>query len=224
MMSIETGIIRILDGKIEIKLPEQAEILNPNDLIEYLQKNLKIHLFRKTSQGTYCAEYNSILEYKTIYEEIRSHAKFMNEALSEAYKGIARNDGGPFGAVVVMNGQIIGKGHNNVLLNNDPTAHGEITAIRDACKNFGEPHLDGAVLYTTSYPCPMCLAAMMWAHIDTFYYGCTIEDAKRIGFDDSKFYHRFNDTKSGGIKNIQIMHDECIQLFDYYESLDHETY
>ena len=157
-------------------------------------------------------------------EDAANHIKFMNEALSEAYNGIARGDGGPFGSVVVMNGQIIGRGHNNVLLNNDPTAHGEITAIRNACKNFGKPHLDGAVLYTTSYPCPMCLAAMMWAHIDTFYYGCTIEDAKKIGFDDSEFYHRFNDTKSGGIKNIQIMHDECLQLFDYYESLDHETY
>ena len=223
-MSVETGIIRISDGSVRIYLSGRAETVKPDDIMEYIKKNLKIDVYRKTTQGTNYTGYSSIIEYKKLYEDARNHIKFMNEALSEAYKGIGRNDGGPFGSVVVMNGQIIGKGHNNVLLNSDPTAHGEITAIRDACKNFGRPHLDGAVLYTTSYPCPMCLAAMMWAHIDTFYYGCTIEDAKRIGFDDSEFYHRFNDTKSGGIKNIQIMHDECLQLFDYYESLDHQTY
>ena len=223
-MSVETGIIRISNGVVRIYLSEKDETINPDDIMEYIKKNLKIDVYRKTARGTDCMEYGSIIEYKKQYEDATNHIKFMNEALSEAYKGIGRNDGGPFGSVVVMNGQIIGKGHNNVLLNSDPTAHGEITAIRDACKNFGRPHLDGAVLYTTSYPCPMCLAAMMWAHINTFYYGCTIEDAKRIGFDDSEFYKRFNNTKSGGIKNIQIMHDECLQLFDYYKSLDDETY
>lgn len=174
--------------------------------------------------------FNSFDSYKKAYNESTSSKHFMEEALTEAYKGIARKDGGPFGSVIVLDGEIIGRGHNLVLLNNDPTAHGEVSAIRDACKHMNSPHLDGAVLYTTSYPCPMCLAAMMWAHIDQFYYGCTVEDAKQIGFDDTEFYHRFlsNDSQDnisdGQIKHKNIMRSECVQLFNYYETLNPTKY
>ena len=221
-MSVERENIIFSDGKLRIYVDDENTTVDPKDIIDFLENKLEISI--GTLYGSSCCTYKSFVAYKDKFDQAKNDIKFMNEALAEAYKGIARREGGPFGSIVVMNGQVIGKGHNNVLKNNDPTAHGEITAIREACKNFGKPHLDGAILYTTSYPCPMCLAAMMWAHIDTFYYGCTIEDAKRIGFDDSSFYKRFNNTKDGKIKNIQLMHNECLQLFDYYETLEHETY
>lgn len=215
--------IEINDNTINIRLSNNEEMVSTNEILNSLY-HFKVNVNRLTMHGSSTCVYRSFKEYAKRYKDSQNHIKFMDDALSEAYTGIERNDGGPFGSVVVMNGQIIGKGHNCVLKDNDPTAHGEIMAIRDACKNYGKPHLDGAILYTTSYPCPMCLATMMWAHINTFYFGCTIEDAKRIGFDDSKFYERFNNTKSGGIHNTQIMHHECLQLFDYYQTLNLQKY
>ena len=148
----------------------------------------------------------------------------MSEALNEAYEGIKNHHGGPFGSVVVKDGEIIGRGHNCVLRDNDPTLHGEIQAIRDACKNTGTHDLSGCELYTTAQPCPMCLGAILWAGIDKVYYGCNIDDTEKIGFRDEVFY-KMLDSGNSGEKLVCIDHDECLKLFDDYDSReDKELY
>ena len=112
-----------------------------------------------------------------------SHANFMQEAFAEAFKGVAANRGGPFGAVIVLDGAIIGRGCNQVTSSNDPTAHAEVVAIREACKALGRFHLTNAVLYATCEPCPMCLGAIYWARPDRLIYGSTRYDAAGAGFD-----------------------------------------
>lgn len=114
--------------------------------------------------------------------------KFMQAAIQEAENNLITNDGGPFGAVIVKDGVIIAKGHNEVLKNNDPTCHAEIQAIRTACKALNTFDLNGCELYTSCYPCPMCLSAIIWANIKTVYYGNTAEDAAAIGFRDDFIY------------------------------------
>ena len=152
------------------------------------------------------------------------HKEFMETAINEAKTGIANGHGGPFGAVIVKNGEIIASGHNCVLKNNDSTCHGEIDAIRKAEQKLGTYDLSGCELYTTGEPCPMCLAAILWANIDKVYYGCTIEDNAKIGFRDAKF-----DEMLGGRKNLNNLleqHDRdlCLQLFDEYNNLDKTLY
>ncbi|MES9990815.1 MAG: nucleoside deaminase [Candidatus Thiodiazotropha sp.] len=110
---------------------------------------------------------------------------FMSEALNLAQRGIELGDGGPFGAVVVVDGQIIGRGWNQVVKLNDPTAHAEMLAIRDACTHVNSFHLPGSILYTTCEPCPMCLSAVYWAHIEQLVYAAAAADAAAIGFSDS---------------------------------------
>lgn len=112
----------------------------------------------------------------------------MSVALDEAYAGIAAHHGGPFGSAVVRDGIIVGRGHNRVLEKHDPTCHGEIEAIRDACARLGAADLSGCELYTTAEPCPMCLGAILWANVSTVHFGCTREDSAAIGFRDSAFY------------------------------------
>ena len=112
-----------------------------------------------------------------------------------ADQNLKTNAGGPFGACIVKNGEIIGRGSNHVLANNDPTAHAEIMAIRDACNNIGSYDLKGCELYTSCYPCPMCLSAIIWANIDKVYYGNTKEDAAEIGFRDDFIYKYIGDLK-----------------------------
>ncbi len=114
--------------------------------------------------------------------------RYMNEAFAEAFHSVKNNVGGPFGAVVVMDGKIIGKGGNQVSSQNDPTAHAEIVAIRQACKQISNFDLAGAVLYATCEPCPMCLSAIYWANIHTVYYCSTRHDAASIGFKDNHIY------------------------------------
>ena len=114
--------------------------------------------------------------------------KFMKLAAAEAEKNVGTQIGGPFGTVIVKDGEIIAKGRNHVLVNNDPSAHGEITTIRKACKKLGTFDLSGCELYTNAYPCPMCLGAIIWSNIKTCYYGNTAEDAKEIGFRDDFIY------------------------------------
>ena len=116
------------------------------------------------------------------------HLSFMKMALEEAAKGMRGGEGGPFGAVIALEGQVIGRGHNTVLLSRDPTAHAEVNAIRDACRKRNSPHLDGAVLYSNFEPCPMCLAAIYWSHIRTLYYAKGRSDAERMGFLDKHLY------------------------------------
>ncbi|MGG1675671.1 nucleoside deaminase [Neobacillus sp. NRS-1170] len=113
---------------------------------------------------------------------------FMKMAVDIAYENVITNNGGPFGAVVVKNGQIIGVGRNQVTAKNDPTAHAEIQAIREACKFLDSYQLTDCELYTSCEPCPMCFGAIYWSRLKTIYYGCTKDDAAKIGFDDQFIY------------------------------------
>jgi len=113
---------------------------------------------------------------------------YLNEAFNEAFHSLRNNVGGPFGAVVVMDGKVIGKGGNRVSSQNDPTAHAEIVAIRDACRNIESFDLTGAILFATCEPCPMCLSAIYWANIISVYYCSTRHDAASIGFKDNHIY------------------------------------
>lgn len=145
--------------------------------------------------------------------------KFMKVAVAEAKCGVENGHGGPFGAVVVKNGKIIGRGHNHVVVNNDPTCHGEVDAIRDACKNINSFDLTGADIYTTGEPCPMCLSAILWANINKIYYGCTISDNEFIGFRDEAFYELLS-LSTDKLKNklVQIDRDECFKVFAEYNA------
>ncbi len=146
--------------------------------------------------------------------------KFMELAIREAREGIEQGHGGPFGTVIVKDGEIVGRGHNCVLRDNDATCHGEVAAIRDAGRRLGTFDLSGCELYTTGEPCPMCLAACMWANISKVYYGCTILDNEIIGFRDAKF-----DDLMGGRAKLadyleQVGHEECLELFEEYNKID----
>jgi guanine deaminase len=132
--------------------------------------------------------------------------EFMKEASAEAEEGMKRNEGGPFGAVIVRDGKIVGKGHNQVLKFNDPTCHAEMQAIRDACRKLGTYNLSGCTLYTSCYPCPMCMSAAIWADIKTVYYGNTAKDAAQIGFRDDYIY-RFIE-KGCKDKNVLTLREE----------------
>lgn len=149
---------------------------------------------------------------------------YMKVAIQEAKKGIKGGHGGPFGAVIVKNGEIIGKGHNKVLSKLDPTLHGEIDAIKNACKSIKSFDLKGADIYTTGEPCPMCLGAILWANINKIFYGCSIEENEMIGFRDKVFYDSLS-LSTEKIKNklIQIDHDECLKLFQEYANIKDKT-
>ena len=150
--------------------------------------------------------------------------EFMKVAIDEARKGILAGDGGPFGSVIVKDGVIIGKGHNHVVSRNDPTCHGEIDAIRNACKNINSFDLSGADIYTTGEPCPMCLGAILWANINKIYYGCSIKENDSIGFRDEIFYKNLSiSTKKMKERIIQIDHEECKELFKEYAELNNKT-
>ncbi len=114
--------------------------------------------------------------------------RFMAEAIKEAFQGVKENKGGPFGCVVVKGDEIIGRGHNSVTSLNDPTAHAEVMAIRDACNKIGNFQLTDCEIYTTCEPCPMCMGAIYWARPGKVYYANTRLDAATIGFDDSLIY------------------------------------
>lgn len=129
----------------------------------------------------------------------------MSIAFDEALRGADIGDGGPFGAVVVKNGVVISKAHNMVLKTNDPTAHAEITAIREACNRLESFDLSGCELYTSCYPCPMCMGAIFWSRIDKVYYSASPEDAAKGGFDDRLFYEMIKAPESAlSIEQIDI--------------------
>ena len=146
--------------------------------------------------------------------------KFMELAAKEAEKNVGTQVGGPFGTVIVKDGQIIAKGRNHVLINRDPSAHGEITTIRKACQKLGTHDLSGCDLYTNAYPCPMCLGAIIWSNIKTCYYGNTATDAKDIGFRDDFIYKFLND----GLKDKEVLdleqhdRDMTIKAFDDFKN------
>jgi guanine deaminase len=137
-------------------------------------------------------------------------------ALNEARKGIKAGHGGPFGAVIVKDGVVVAKGHNQVIKNNDPTCHGEIMAIHKACKKLGTFDLSGCEIYTTGEPCPMCMAAILWANIEKVFYGCNILDTEEIGFRDKKFYEQFANRE----QFIQELdRKQCLKLYGEYKRI-----
>lgn len=150
----------------------------------------------------------------------------MREAIKEAESNLLTDEGGPFGAIVVKEGKIVGKGHNRVLKNNDPTCHAEIEAIREACRNLGTYDLSGCEIYASSYPCPMCLGAIIWANIKKVYYANSAEDAGVIGFRDDYIY----DFIEGKCKNAQVLEldqlgrEEAIETFKRYQSANKTIY
>ncbi|MCI1930896.1 MAG: nucleoside deaminase [Clostridia bacterium] len=148
---------------------------------------------------------------------------YMDEALKEAYKGIQNGDGGPFGSVIVKDRKIVGRGHNCVLLKKDPTCHGEMEAIRDACKNLDTYDLSGCELYTTAEPCPMCLGGILWSNINKVYYGCTKEDSDKIGFRDDVFYDYLNG-KNSLISVHELKREKCLELFNEFKKLNPTIY
>ena len=136
--------------------------------------------------------------------------KFMLEAIRVANENI-ENQGGPFGAVIVKDGKIIATSGNSVTIDNDPTAHAEVNTIRKACKRLGTFNLEGCEIYSSCEPCPMCLSAIYWAHIDKLYYATTKDDAASIGFDDSFIYHEL--TLKPEQRRVQAeQHDRDIAL------------
>ncbi|MDY0232668.1 MAG: nucleoside deaminase [Sulfurimonas sp.] len=150
--------------------------------------------------------------------------RFMKIAYDEAVDGMLKNEGGPFGAVIVKDDRIISKAHNSVLVTNDPTAHAEINAIRKAAKVLGTFELDGCILYTSCKPCPMCLGAIFWARISTVYYGADEEDAARGGFDDKRFYEMIRG-KNSDVKLIELDAKQNAKLFDMWlEKNDKKIY
>lgn len=150
--------------------------------------------------------------------------EYMKIAIEEARTGIMNGHGGPFGTVIVKDNVIVGRGHNRVLANNDPTCHGEVAAIRDACNKLQTYNLEGCELYTTGEPCHMCLCACMWANISKVYYGCTIKDNDSIGFRDDKFDQIFGGREKLQNYLINIDRKECLELFEDYNNMEKTIY
>ena len=150
--------------------------------------------------------------------------KYMELAIREAREGIEHGHGGPFGTIIVKDGEIVGRGHNCVLRDNDATCHGEVAAIREAGKRLGTFDLSGCELYTTGEPCHMCLCACMWANISKIYYGCTIEDNGMIGFRDDKYDRIFGGRDKLAGYMTELDRDACLQLFKDYLALNPKKY
>lgn len=151
----------------------------------------------------------------------------MNLAIEKARETMNKNIGGPFGAAILdSEGKIIAVNSNRVLVDHDPTAHAEITAIREACEKLGTHDLSGCVMVATGYPCPMCLGAMIWANIKKCYFGCVPKDAEAIGFRDDFIYEFIN----GGCADAEVLEfnelqrEECLQLFKEYHEKEKELY
>ncbi len=148
---------------------------------------------------------------------MESKNKFMLRAIELSIKS-ANSTGGPFGCVVVKDNKIISEGSNKVTFSNDPTAHAEIVAIRDACKKLNTFNLSGCDIYTSCEPCPMCLSAIYWSHIDNIYYANTRDDAKKINFDDSMIYSEFlKEIKDRKIRMKQMLRDEALEAFNIWD-------
>lgn len=148
----------------------------------------------------------------------------MQAAIEQAREGMEKGEGGPFGAIVVQNGLIVGRGNNQVLLNNDPTAHAEVMAIRDACARLGSFQLSDCVLYTSCEPCPMCLGAIYWARPRQVYYACTRHDAAAIGFDDSFIYEEVAAPLDARRIPIHLLlREQALPVFAAWEAMQHKT-
>ncbi len=154
---------------------------------------------------------------------MKSKEYYMKKAIEISKKSV-QNGGGPFGAVIVKDGKIIASSNNKVTINNDPTAHAEVMAIRKACKKLKTFDLSGCELYASCEPCPMCLSSMYWAHIERYYYANQKEDAKRIGFDDNFIYDELDKKPEDRfIPREQIMHEEALTAFKMWEEKSDKT-
>lgn len=157
------------------------------------------------------------------------NAKFMRRAIElSEIAGIKEKSGGVFGSVIVKDNKIIAEGYNQVLKQNDPSWHGEMQAIREACKKLQSPHLEGCVLYTSAEPCPMCLATAYWAHLDQIYYAARIEDAIQYGnFDDGHIYEEFAKPPTHRIipcTEITALRPEAVKIWQAYFKLPDKTH
>jgi len=142
------------------------------------------------------------------------NADFLREAIRLSFEKMQANEGGPFGAVIVQDGQIIGRGWNRVTSTNDPTAHAEVVAIRDACSQIKSFSLAGCEIYTSCEPCPLCLAAIYWSRLAGIYYAATCDDAAAIGFDDANFYKELSlPIEKRSIPMVQSLRDEANVAF-----------
>ena len=149
--------------------------------------------------------------------------RFMSRAIELSIESV-KSGGGPFGSVIIKNNEIISEGMNRVTKNNDPTAHGEIVAIRNACKNLNDFSLKGCELYTSCEPCPMCLSAIYWSRINKIYYANTRDDAKKIDFDDSLIYSELTKKiKERKIPTTQLMRDEALQGFKLWKNTENKV-
>jgi len=148
---------------------------------------------------------------------------FMREAVRLSRESV-KNGGGPFGAVIVKDGKIIAAASNKVTQNNDPTAHAEVSAIRDAAQKLQTFNLSGCEIYTSCEPCPMCFGAIYWARLDKLYFANTKQDAKKIGFDDSFIYDEISlPYEKRKIPNIQLLQNEAIEAFKDWEAKEDKT-
>ena len=145
--------------------------------------------------------------------------KYMLEAVELSRKGLSGLEGGPFGCVIVRGDEVVGRGWNKVTSTNDPTAHAEVVAIREACETLGSHQLTGCEVYTSCEPCPMCMGALYWARPDRIYYGNTREDAAAIGFDDSMIYDELNtDISQRRISMINLGNTEASEVFREWQA------
>ena len=150
--------------------------------------------------------------------------QFMRRAIALAQNGIDSNAGGPFGAIVVKDGEIIAEGNNRVTSTNDPTAHAEVVAIRNACEKLGSFQLDDCVIYTSCEPCPMCLGAIYWARPKQIFFAGTREDAAHVGFDDQFIYDEIEKDFSGRrIETVNLLRDEALTLFQNWADKPDKT-
>lgn len=144
--------------------------------------------------------------------------EYIKMSVEQALEGIKNNEGGPFGAVIVKDNKVISCCNNRVLVDNDPTAHAEVVAIRDACKRLNTYDLSGCIIYSSCEPCPMCLSAIIWANIKEIYYGSSRVDAEGIGFRDKDIYDFF-EKHTDLINEKQIKEKCCDELFDSYKNI-----
>jgi guanine deaminase len=152
------------------------------------------------------------------------HKAYLKLAVEEAIIGMRAGDGGPFGALIIRDGEILGIGHNTVLKTHDPSAHAEVNAIRNACNHLQDHHLSGASIYTNFEPCPMCLGAIYWADIRRVYYCAGRKDAQKIGFMDSHFYDEFAlDPDKRELKSSLIRLREMDLLLDEWNKMEGKT-
>lgn len=155
---------------------------------------------------------------------IPPNPEFLRRAITLAIQNVEAGGGGPFAAVIVRNGKVIGEGANSVTTTNDPTAHGEVNAIRAACKALDTFTLAGCELYTSCEPCPMCLAACYWARLDAIYYGSSAADAARAGFDDAFLYDEFRKAPNErSLPATQLLSEEAWASFAAWIASPHKT-